>query len=143
MIALDTNILVYARREETAYHHQALSLLKELASGIKPWAIPWPVIYEYVRVVTHHKVFSPPSPLKSVVQDIVALSQAPSLVLIGEQAGHIAVFERTMLSSDAKGNLAHDAHIAAIAIEHGIEEILSCDKDLLRFAPLKSRNPFQ
>ncbi len=143
MIALDTNILVYARREETPFHREALTLLTELAEGDLPWALLWPVVYEYVRVVTHPRVFSSPSPVADVVEDLVALARSPSVVLLGEGSSHLSIFERTVLSSDVQGNLVHDAHIAALALEHGISDFLSCDRDFTRFRLLPVRNPFQ
>ena len=61
MIALDTNILVYAHRAELPDHARAMSLLKRLATGWEPWALPWPCIYEFLRVITHPRVFDPPA----------------------------------------------------------------------------------
>ncbi len=142
MIAIDTNILVYARREEAPYHRQAKRLLTTLAEGDDPWAIPWPCVYEFVRVVTHPRVFDPPSELGDVVEDLQVLFRSPSLHLIGNGAGHAAQFVRMIGEGDARGNLAHDAHIAAIAAEHGVTELLSADRDLLRFPGLAVRNPF-
>ena len=97
MIALDTNILVYARREETPFHRQAYKLLKELASGESPWALP---------------SLHPP---------------------------HLS---RTVRAGHASGNLLHDAHIAALAIEHGVQEFWTIDRDFTRFPDLRIRNPF-
>ena len=68
MIALDTNILVYARREETSHHARAREILKQLAEGEQPWALPWPCIYEFIRVVTHPRVFDPPTDLESALR---------------------------------------------------------------------------
>ena len=63
MIALDTNILVYARRAETAQHARASAVLKELAEGDQPWALPWPCVCEFVVTVTHPRIYIPPTPL--------------------------------------------------------------------------------
>lgn len=142
MIAIDTNILVYARREEAPHHRQAKKLLTALAEGVEPWAIPWPCVYEFVRVVTHPRVFDPPSELGAVVEDLQVLFRSPSLHLLGNGASHEAQFVRMTKEGDARGNLVHDAHIAAIAAEHGVTELLSADRDLLRFPTLPVRNPF-
>ena len=77
MIALDTNILVYARRKETPHHPAALKLLRELAEGDTPWALPWPCVYEFLRVVTHHRVFDPPTPVVAALEDLDQLLTSP------------------------------------------------------------------
>ena len=143
MIALDTNILVYARRRESPHHVAALKLLKQLAEGDEPWALPWPCIYEFLRVVTHRRVFDPPTPLASALEDVESLLESPSLVLLGEGPSHAAQMSRALLSGQAAGNLVHDAHIAALAIEHGVRELWTTDRDFARFSNLASRNPFE
>jgi hypothetical protein len=142
VLAVDTNILVYARREEMAHHRVAHRLVRNLAEGDAPWAIPWPCVYEFVRVVTHPRVFAPPSPLAVVLEDLDSLLASPSLMLLGEGPAHRTHFRRSLVDGDATGNLAHDAHIAALAIEHGVSELLTADRDFARFPGLRSRNPF-
>ena len=143
MIALDTNVLVAARREELAHHAQARRLLARLASGEDPWALPWPCVYEFLRVVTHRRVFRPLTPLARAVEDVVHLLAAPSLVMLGEGTAHAAHLERQVLAGEAAGNLACDAHIAALCIEHGVTELWTLDRGLARFPGLKIANPFR
>lgn len=142
MIALDTNILVYARRVELPLHDQARELLKSLAEGTSQWALLWPCIYEFLRVVTHPRVFSPPSDLDVVLGDLDSLLASPSLTLVGEGPSHFNHLRRTLRSGGVAGNLVHDGHIAALAIESGVKEFLTADRDFARFPELKSRNPF-
>jgi len=143
VIALDTNILVYARRRESPHHAAALKLLTGLAEGDEPWALPWPCIYEFLRVVTHRRVFDPPTPLEAALEDIESLLESPSLILLGEGPSHAAQMGRAISSGQAAGNLVHDAHIAALAIEHGVRELWTTDRDFARFPNLASRNPFE
>ncbi len=143
MIALDTNILVYARREEAPHHDEAATLLRELAEGTTAWALLWPCIYEFVRVVTHPRVFSPPSPLEAVLTDLESLFASPSLHILGEGPRHPDHFRRMLSDGDGRGNLAHDAHIAALIVEHGINELLTLDRDFARFPAIRARNPFR
>jgi hypothetical protein len=143
VIALDTNILVAARRAELAHHAPARRLLARLASGEDPWALPWPCVYEFLRVVTHRRVFRPLTPLSRAVEDVVHLLAAPSLVMLGEGAAHAAHLERQVLAGEAAGNLALDAHIAALCIEHGVSELWTLDRGLARFPGLKIANPFR
>jgi toxin-antitoxin system PIN domain toxin len=142
MIALDTNLLVYARREEAPFHREAKQLLRKLAEGDDPWAIPWPCVYEFLRVVTHPRVFSPPTELETALEDLESLLESPSLVLLGEGPGHPAHLRRMVTAGNAVGNLAHDAHIAALVIEHGVDEFWTGDRDFARFPGLRLRNPF-
>lgn len=142
MIALDTNILVYARREETAQHARAKAILKELAEGERPWALPWPCIYEFIRVVTHPRVFDPPTALDDVLEDLQSLFQCPSLSLLREGPRHELFMQRLLKSGQAAGNLAHDAHIAALITEHGVDELWTSDRDFSRFPEIHVRNPF-
>jgi toxin-antitoxin system PIN domain toxin len=142
LIALDTNILVYARREETPFHRLAYNLLRELASGETPWALPWPCVYEFLRIVTHPRVFDPPTRLEDAIEDLESLFQSPSLVLLGEGPAHPSHLSRAVRGGHASSNLVHDAHIAALAIEHGVQELLTIDRDFTRFPGLRIRNPF-
>lgn len=142
MIALDTNILVYARREEAPFHKEAIKLLKDLAEGDEHWALPWPCVYEFLRVVTHPRVFDPPTRLEAALDDLESLLDAPSLLLLGEGPRHLTHLLRLTKTGQAIGNLAHDAHIAALIIEHGVSEFLTADRDFSRFPGVRARNPF-
>ena len=143
MIALDTNILVYARRHESPHHVAARKLLFELAEGEQPWALPWPCIYEFLRVVTHPRVFDPPTRLDSALEDLESLLDSPSLILLGQGPGHPQHLRRAVEGGQATGNLVHDAHIAALVSEHGVRELWTTDKDFTRFRGLTVRNPFE
>jgi len=142
VIALDTNILVYARRGECPHHAAARNLLRRLAEGEARWALPWPCVYEFLRVVTHPRVFDPPSDPDGVMGDLVRLLASPSVVMLGEGPAHFGHLRRTVGAGRAAGNLAHDAHIAALAIEHGVRELFTVDRDFTRFPGLRTRNPF-
>ncbi len=142
MIALDTNVLVHARREESGHHATALRIVTKLAGGTELWAIPWPCVYEYVRVVTHPRIFSPPSDLDSVLVALESLLSSPSLHLLGEGPSHFSSLKGAVAGGRATGNLAHDAHIAALALEHGVTELWTADRDFTRFPGLNVRNPF-
>jgi uncharacterized protein len=143
VIALDTNILVYARREETTHHADAKSILHELAEGDEPWALPWPCVYEYLRVVTHPRVFDPPTELEAALEDLESLMESPSLVLLGEGPSHFGHLAQSVREGNARGNLAHDAHIAALAVEHGVGELWTSDRDFARFPGVRIKNPFR
>ena len=142
MIAIDTNILVYARRAEAPHHVAAKALLTGLAEGTRPWALFWPCVYEFLRVVTHPRVFDPPTALGDAVDDIASLLASPSVVSVGEGPSHLSHLERMLDDDGLCGNLVHDAHIAALAVEHGVSEFLTADRDFTRFTKVRCRNPF-
>lgn len=141
MIGLDTNLLLYARREELPGHARAKRLLRQLSQGDEPWAIPWPCIYEFLRVVTHPRVFRPPTDLDTALEDLESLFDSPSLVLLGEGPAHPTHLRRVMQTGRPTANLVHDAHIAALAFEHGVSEFWTVDRDFARFRGLRVRNP--
>jgi len=118
------------------------ALLAELAEGSAPWALPWPCVYEYLRVVTHPRVFDPPTDLDVALEDLDSLLDSPSLHLLGEGPAHRGHLFRIVSEGRALGNLIHDAHIAVLLVEHGVREFLTTDRDFSRFPSLRVRDPF-
>lgn len=142
MIALDTNILVHAHRRGTAHHEPALALLSALGEGPTPYALFWPSLYEFLRIVTHHRVFDPPSTRGEALEAIRDFLAPPVVRVLSETARHPALLERVVREARVTGNLIHDAHLVALALEHGVHEILTLDGDFARFPHVASRNPF-
>jgi len=142
MIALDTNVLVYARRQETKHHAPARDLIDSLATGDEPWGLPWPCVYEFLRVVTHLRVFDPPTLLGPALDGLLSLMDSSSIRMLGEGSTHAMHMVRMASIGDARGNLIHDAHIAALCLENGVTELWTADRDFARFTGLRIRNPF-
>ena len=88
MIAVDTNILVYAHREDSEWHQVAYERLADLAEARVAWGIPWPCIHEFLAIVTHPKIFAPPTPLEKALRQVDAWIESPSLVLLAESQVH-------------------------------------------------------
>lgn len=143
MIAVDTNLLIYARREEAPEHLTALEILRRLAESAEPWAIPWPCVYEFLRVVTHPRVFDPPTRMEDALADLESLFRSPSLRLLGEGSSHPDHMRRMIQAGVVVGNLVHDAHIAALVVEHGVAEFWTADQDFTRFSGIRIRNPIK
>src|SRR5215510_1743736 len=98
MIAVDTNVLVYAHREDSEFHSIAFKKLEALAQGKSHWALPWPCLHEFFSIVTHPRIFDPPTPLKAALEQIDAWMESPSVTLLSETTGHWMEL-RALLSS--------------------------------------------
>ncbi|MBL8360799.1 MAG: PIN domain-containing protein [Rubrivivax sp.] len=141
MIAVDTNVLVYAHRSDSPFHERARAVVETLAAGPRPWAIPWPCAHEFFAIVTHPRIYKTPTPTTTVFAQLRALHSLPNLAFIGEADEHLAHLESLALAAKCRGGAVHDARIAAICLSHGVSELWSADRDFSRFPALTVRNP--
>ncbi|HEY2736815.1 MAG TPA: TA system VapC family ribonuclease toxin [Thermoanaerobaculia bacterium] len=141
MIALDTNILVYAHRRDSPWYEPARQALLSLVEGTATWGIPWPCLHEFLAISTHPKIYSPPTELDRALEQAAALLASPSLTMLNEPAGYWPVLQRLLAAGRVTGAKVHDARIAAICLSHGVSELWSADRDFTRFPELKTRNP--
>ena len=141
MIAVDTNILVYAHREDSEWHAAANARLIELAEGRLPWAIPWPCTHEFLSIVTHPKIYAPPSPMKAAMDQVQAWLESPSLVWLAESDDHRNTLKEMLKTGRVVGPKVHDARVAALCLQHGVRELWSADRDFGRFPSLTTTNP--
>lgn len=88
MIGVDTNILAYAHREDSEWHEAAYTRIARLAEGRSTWALPWPCVHEFIAIATHPRIFSPPTPLLSAIDQVNAWLESPTLVLLFESELH-------------------------------------------------------
>ena len=137
MIAVDSNILIYAHRTDTEQHQAAAARLRALAQGIQRWALPVFCVAEFLRVVTHPRIFNPPSNIARAAEFIERLTEAPNCELL--QPGPEFLQRLLVIARDAEatGNLVFDAQIAALCAEHGVNDILTNDSDFWRFKGLR------
>lgn len=141
MIAVDTNILVYAHREDSEFHERAAEHVTTLAEGGQPWAIPWPCLHEFFAIVTHPRIYDPPTPAAAALEQIAAWLESPSLVLLAEGTGYFDVLREVVQKGKVTGPRVHDARIAALCKSHGVRELYSADRDFGRFSMLRVKNP--
>ncbi len=141
MIAVDTNILVYAHREDSPWHITAYQRLTELAQGRSFWAIPWPCLFEFLAIITHPRIYQPPTPLELALDQIEAWLESPSLVVLSETEGHWSLVRSLISDGKIVGPRIHDARVAALCQAHGITELWTADRDFSRFPSLIKRNP--
>jgi len=141
VIAVDTNVLVYAHRVDAALHVAAEAAIRELAEDRAAWAIPWPCVHEFFAIVTHPRIYNPPTSGPRAVEQIEAWFASPSLALLNEGPAHWSTLSGLIGSGRLAGPQIHDARIAAICLQHGIRELWTADRDFTRFTRLRVRNP--
>jgi toxin-antitoxin system PIN domain toxin len=141
VIAVDTNILVYAHRTDSPFHERARSAIETLAAGARDWAIPWPCAHEFFAVVTHPRIFKTATPAETAFAQLRALGTLANLAFIGETDEYLRHLESLALPAQTRGGAIHDARIAAICVSHGVAELWSADRDFSRFPQIVVRNP--
>src|SRR5262245_18975397 len=141
MIAIDTNILVYAHREDAEWHERANAALAQLAESPGEWAIPWPCLHEFLGIVTHPRIFRTPTPIDLAIGQVDAWLESPSLVVLSESDEYADSLREVVLSARVAGSRVHDARVAALCVSHGIREIWTADRDFSMFPSVKARNP--
>jgi toxin-antitoxin system PIN domain toxin len=141
VIAVDTNILVYAHRADSSWHEAARRRLTELAEGKHAWAIPWPCLHEFIAVVTHPRIYTPPTPTAVALETVVRWCKSPTVVLLGEVDGYLEQLASLLTTGRVAGPMVHDARVAALCLVHGVDALWSADRDFGRFPGLNVVNP--
>ena len=140
MILPDVNVLVYAYREDAPRHERYRQWLESVLNGREAYGVSDLVLAGFVRVVTHPRVFSPPSPTAHALEFAEALRVHPNCVHVAPGERHWNIFIGLCRDAGVKGNLVPDAYLAALAIESGSEWMTS-DRDYSRFPGLRWRDP--
>ena len=141
MIAVDTNILVYAHREDSPWHEKALAVVTELANSGSPWAITWPSVHEFLAIATHPKIYDPPTPIATALASIKAWQASPGLRFLGEGPGYFDKLAAQVMAGMVKGPKVHDSRIAAICLHHRVKKLWSADRDFSSFPERACENP--
>jgi toxin-antitoxin system PIN domain toxin len=141
VIAVDTNILVYAHREDAPWHDRARAALVTLAEGRAAWALPWPCVHEFFAIVTHPRIFRTPTPAAIAIEALDRVLEAPRAVLLAEVPPYWPELRRVLQAGRIAGPVVHDARIAALCVVHGVSELWTADRDFSRFPDLAVRNP--
>jgi toxin-antitoxin system PIN domain toxin len=139
VIAVDTNILVYAYRDEFDHHSAARAALRDLAEGPSPWALPVFVLAEFLRVTTHLRILEPPADEREAVTFLDRLLASPGLRVLAPGEGYWPLLRAAVAEDGVRGALVHDAAIASVCREWGVTEILTEDRDFARFSDIRVR----
>ncbi len=144
MFVVDTNVLIYAADTEAAEHGRCREHLERWRTQATPWYLTWGVVYEFLRVTTHPRVFKMPWSPAVAWGFLDAVLRSPTLRVLTETPGHGAVLTELLGEvPQLRGNLVHDAHIAALMREHGITRIVTRDTDFHRFGFLEVVDPLR
>lgn len=141
MIAIDTNLLVFAHRGNSPHHQAALAILEPVFEGTSAWALPWPCVHEFISIATNHRIYKPASTLPQALGFLELLFGSPQLHLLSESPGYFDKLRKLALSAKSSGPRIHDARIAALCLHHGVSELWTADRDFSSFPKLKTRNP--
>ena len=141
MIAVDSNLLVYAHREDSALHARARRALAGLVESPRPWALPWPCVHEFLAITTNPRIYRRPSSSDVALRALSDLLGAGNAVLLSEAEDHRDRLADLVRRGGVSGGAVHDARIAAICLSHGVAELWTADRDFGRFPDLRVRNP--
>jgi toxin-antitoxin system PIN domain toxin len=140
MILVDANILIYAVNADAPLHRKAKLWLESILAGPDTMGLSWTVLLAFLRLTTRPGVFEKPLPSQTAFDIVDTWMTRPGVVTVEPTAQHLRVLRDLLTPLGTGGNLTSDAHLAALAIEHGAE-LCSSDSDFARFTRLRWRNP--
>jgi uncharacterized protein len=142
VFVVDTNVLIYAADQESFYHARCCELLEGWRSQPSAWYVTWPILYEFLRVSTHPRVFRTAWPVGPAWSFVEAILAAPALSVLIPTDRHAQVASEVIQQiPHLRGNLMHDAHTAVLMREHGIRRIYTRDTDFHRFSFIEPLDP--
>ncbi len=140
MILVDANLLIYAHVRDFRQHGPARDWLDARLNGAASVGLPWPSLLVFLRVMTHPRVFARPEPMAGAWRQVLAWLDCGCVWIPQPTDRHREVLGTLLAASAVQANLVQDAHLAALAIEHGLI-MCSTDGDFERFAGLRRVNP--
>lgn len=144
MLAVDTNVLVYAADADSPFHGPCRDWLERQRARPNAWYTTWPILYEFLRVTTHPRVMRQPWSATAAWEFVAALLASPGLSVLVPTQRHVDVAGEVIAEQPhLAGNLFHDVHTAILLREHGIARICTRDMDFNRFAFLEVIDPLK
>jgi len=142
MILPDLNLLIYAYNRDAPHHEAARVWWQAVLDGPEPVALPWAVASGFIRLVTNRRAIDPPWAIADACDTVRAWWSHPRIHRVEAGPHHLDLFEELLAAAGAAGPLTTDAHLAALAIEHGCR-LYSNGADFARFPRLVARNPLR
>lgn len=140
MILVDANLLLYAKIADLPQHEQAAQWFAEQVRAGVRIGLPWPSLLAFLRISTNPRVFSRPLSIGQAWEQVSEWLELPGVWVPEPTDGHARVLGQLLTAANAAANLVSDGHLAAIAVQHGLE-ICSTDADYARFPGVRWRNP--
>jgi uncharacterized protein len=140
MILVDINVLIYACIRSAPEHDRARAWLEGQINGLARVGLPWFSLLGFIRLTTNPRVLERPLPMKTAWRQVTAWLACDNVWVPAPTERHASVLEPLLAQPGVHGNLISDAHLAALAIEHGLT-LCSSDGDFARFANLNWLNP--
>lgn len=140
MILVDANLLIYAHVASMPQHGPARRWLDDRLNGSAPVGLPWPSLLAFVRIITNPRAFERPAPIGDAWRQVTAWLACDSVWIPAPGERHAELLGGLFRPSSMRANLVPDAHLAALAIEHGLV-LCSSDGDFARFPGLRWENP--
>lgn len=144
MLAVDTNVLVYAADVHSQFHSACRQWLDRRRKQSGAWYVSWPIVYEFLRVATHARVMRRPWAAPKAWEFVTSLLASPGISVLVPTQRHADVAGEVLSElPHLAGNILHDAHTAILMREHGIRRICTRDTDFSRFPFLEVIDPLQ
>ncbi|MDQ3563495.1 MAG: type II toxin-antitoxin system VapC family toxin [Pseudomonadota bacterium] len=140
MIIVDANLLIYAQVSSFSQHERAREWLDTQLNGTAPVGLPWPTLLAFLRIVTNARAFEQPESMENAWRQVIAWLQCETTWIPAPGDQHAEILGQLVKAAGVQGNLVPDAHLAALAIEHGLI-LCSTDGDFGRFSGLRWQNP--
>lgn len=140
--AVDANILLYASDTGSPFHHPARDFLRQRAAGVELFCLAWPTLIGYLRIATHPRIFAKPLVPATALANVESLLSLPHVRALGEGDRFWECYAEVTRGLVVRGNLAPDAHLVALLLEHGVSLLYSNDADFKKFSALRVRDPF-
>jgi toxin-antitoxin system PIN domain toxin len=140
VILIDANLLIYAHVNNLPQHLAAKGWLDKCLNASAPVGLPWPSLLGFLRIVTNPRIFEQPESIKDAWKQVKEWLECPSAWIPRPAERHAEIMEEFLVDLNITANLVPDAHLAALAIEHGLI-LCSADGDFARFPKLKWQNP--
>lgn len=134
------NVLIYSHRADAQDHERFARWFEDLANAEEPFGVADFILSSFLRVVTHPRIFDPPTPLSAAIDQVTAIRQLQSCIAVAPGSRHWRMFLGLCRDANARGNLVPDAYIAALAMEAGCE-LATTDRDFARFPGLRWHHP--
>ncbi|MBP1595856.1 MAG: domain protein family protein [Acidobacteria bacterium] len=142
MILVDANLLVYAHVQSLPQHARAREWLDQRLNGVAPVGLPWPSLLGFLRLITNPRIFERPRSMADAWSQVRGWLKCDPVWIPGPTEKHRQILEPLLTMTGGRSNLIPDAHLAALALEHGLV-LCSTDGDFARFGTLRWENPLQ